>query len=106
MVNAYHQMMIPAMGVVQALATTNEDKAIEAMELFDELCEEAITVVGPRVKDLVSMCLTIAKNTSFGDDLRSRAISLLRTLIRTKKKTILKHKLIEPIVGTLNCHVH
>ncbi|XP_043285826.1 importin-4-like [Venturia canescens] len=101
MVNLYHQMMGPAMSVVQALATTNEDRAIEALELFDELCDETINVFGSRTKDLIAMCLDIAKNVSLGDELRSRAISLLRTLIRTRKRTILKHKLVEPIVDVL-----
>lgn len=101
MVNAYHQMLLPAMTIVQALASTNEERATESLELFDELCDQAIVVIGPRVKELTAMCLTIARTTTYGDDLRSRAITLLGTLIRTKKKAILKHKIVEPIIGIL-----
>lgn len=101
MVNAYHQMMPRVMTTIQSLTTTNEDKAIECFELLDELCENAVSVIAPHVKPLVSMCLAIASNKSLDDALRVKAVSFIGWLARTKKKAIIKHKLVEPIIGKL-----
>ena len=99
MVNAYHQMMPQVMATIQALTVTDEDKAIECFELLDELCENAIAVIAPHVKPLVSMALAIAGNKSLDDALRVKAVGFIGWLARTKKKAIIKHKLVEPIVG-------
>lgn len=101
MVNAYHQMMPQVMTTIQSLTTTNEDKAIECFELLDELCENAIAVIAPHVKSLVSMCLVIAGNKALDDALRVKAVGFIGWLARTKKKTIIKHKLVEPILDML-----
>ncbi|XP_003693033.1 importin-4 [Apis florea] len=101
MVNAYHQMMPQVMTTIQSLTTTNEDKAIECFELLDELCENAIAVIAPHVKSLVSMCLVIAGNKALDDALRVKAVGFIGWLARTKKKTIIKHKLVVPILDML-----
>ena len=101
MVNAYHQMMPQVMATIQALTVTDEDKAIECFELLDELCENAIAVIAPHVKPLVSMALAIAGNKSLDDALRVKAVGFIGWLARTKKKAIIKHKLVEPIVELL-----
>ena len=95
-------MMMPAMKIVEELAKTDEQRAIESIEFFDELCEHAVQVIGPSVKELTGMCLSIARNSMYSDDLKSRAITLLSTLVKTKKKAIIKHKIIEPIIGRYN----
>ncbi|XP_053972274.1 importin-4-like [Hylaeus volcanicus] len=101
MVNAYHQMMPQVMATIQSLTATNEDKAIECFELLDELCENAIAVIAPHVKLLVSMCLAIANNKSLDNALRVKAVVSIGWLARTKKKAIIKHKLVEPIIDML-----
>ncbi|XP_012138134.1 importin-4 isoform X2 [Megachile rotundata] len=101
MVNAYHQMIPLVMNTIQALTTSNEDKAIECFELLDELCENAVTVIAPHVKPLVTMCLAIASNKSLDDALRVKAVGFIGWLARTKKKAIIKHKLVEPILELL-----
>ncbi|KAK0087613.1 hypothetical protein PV325_000560 [Microctonus aethiopoides] len=101
MINAYNQMIPLAMNTIQALTLTNQDKAVEAMELFDDLCDSAVSVISPHVKNLIPMCLTIAKNKTLDDDLRVKAISLIGCLTRTKTRAIVKHKMIEPIVDVL-----
>ncbi|KOC63425.1 Importin-4 [Habropoda laboriosa] len=101
MVNAYHQMMPQVMATIQSLTTTNENKAIECFELLDELCENATAVIAPHVKPLVSMCLAIAGNKSLDDALRVKAFGFIGWLARTKKKAIIKHKLVEPIIDML-----
>lgn len=101
MVNAYNQMIPLTMNVVRALTTANQDKAVEAMELFDDLCDCAVTVISPHVKNLILMCLTIARDKSLNDDLRIKAIGVIGCLVRTKSRAIIKHKMIEPIVDVL-----
>nr|XP_033340225.1 importin-4-like [Megalopta genalis] len=101
MVNAYQQMMPQVMATIQALTSTHEDKAIECFELIDELCENANSVIAPHIKLLVSMCLAIAGNKSLDNALRVKAVIAIGWLARTKKKAIIKHKLVEPIVDML-----
>ncbi|XP_031846773.1 importin-4 [Nomia melanderi] len=101
MVNAYNQMMPQVMTTIQSLSVSNEDKAMECFELIDELCENAIDVITPHVKLLVSMCLAIAGNKSLDNALRVKAVISIGWLARTKKKAMLKHNLVEPIIDTL-----
>ena len=99
MVNVYHEMMPRVMSTVAALSQSHEEKAAESFELLEELCENAVTVVSPHLKNLISMCLTIANNKTLSDDLRVKAISVVGCLTRTKKKAIVKSKMVEPIIG-------
>ncbi|XP_003484719.1 importin-4 [Bombus impatiens] len=101
MVNAYHQMMPQIMTTIQSLTTSHEDKAIQCFELLDELCENAIAVIAPHVKALVTMCLAIGGNKALDDALRVKAVSFIGWLVKTKKKAIIKHKLVEPILDML-----
>lgn len=100
MINAYQRMMPQIMATIQALAAIDEDKATTCFELLDELCENEISVIAPHVKPLINMCLAIASNKSSSDPLRVKAISFIGWLARTKKKALVKHKLVEPIIGT------
>lgn len=101
MVNTYHQMMPQAIAIIQSLTTTDEGKAIVCFELLNELCEHAIAVISPHVKSLISLSLAIAGNKSLDDALRVQAVGFIGWLARTKKKAIIKHKLVEPIIGRL-----
>ncbi|KAH0534823.1 importin-4-like [Cotesia glomerata] len=101
MVNAYNQMIPLAMGTIQTLSTKEPDKAQEAMELFDDLCEQAVTLISPHAKIFIHMCLTIGENKSLDDMLRVRALGSLAIIIRAKPRSIIKHKLMEPIVDTV-----
>ena len=105
MVNIYHQMMPQIMTTIQYLTTSNEDKAITCFELLDDLCENAITVITPHVDPLVNMCLVIARNKALDDALRVKAVTFIGWLTRTKKKTVIKHKLIEPILGKIYSNI-
>lgn len=101
MVNAYHQMIPMAILTMQSLVEINSDKAIDAMELFDELCESAVTVISLHVKNIIPMCLIIGRNKTLDEDLRVKAIELIGCLSRAKTRTLVKHKLVEPIVDVL-----
>lgn len=99
MVNTYSQMMPLVIATIQAFTTSDEERATECFELLDELCENLNAVIAPHVKSLVSMCLAIATNKSLDDSLRVKAVGFIGWLARTKKKALVKHKLVEPIVG-------
>nr|CAD7462078.1 unnamed protein product [Timema tahoe] len=83
--NLFTQLMPRVMDAVRALVQTDEDKAVEVMELFDDLVESVISVVVPHIKPLVEMCLMFAANKDLGDPIRA----------------IVKHKLVQPIVDVL-----
>ncbi|XP_057341318.1 importin-4-like [Microplitis mediator] len=101
MVNAYNQMIPLAMGTIQSFSSVDPDKAQEAMELFDDLCDNAVTLISPHLKNYVLMCLAIGDNRTLDDMLRVRALTSLATMIRVKSRGIIKHKLMEPIVEVL-----
>lgn len=101
MVNAYHQMIPQVMQVIQALSFVNPEKAVEGFELLDELCERAASVLSPHVKSLVEVCISMASNQSLDDDLKVKAMAFIGWLAKIKKKSIVKYKLVEPIIGKL-----
>lgn len=93
-------MMPHAMVAIQALAEScYDDLAIQSFELLDELCESANVVIAPHIKPLVHMCLAIVANKSLNDELQIKAVSFLGWLGKIKKKALVKHKLVEPIIG-------
>ncbi|XP_014603697.1 PREDICTED: importin-4-like isoform X1 [Polistes canadensis] len=101
MINAYSRMMPQIMTTIQALTEVDEDKATTSYGLLDELCDNEINVIAPHVKPLISMCLAIANNKSLSDPLRVKALHFISGLARTRKKSLIKHKLVEPIIDTL-----
>ncbi|XP_063239917.1 importin-4-like [Bacillus rossius redtenbacheri] len=101
LVNLYHQLMPCAMDAVRAFARADEDKAVKVMELFDDLVENAVAVVVPHIKPLVEMSLQFAADKDLGDAIRVKALSFIGWITRTKKKAIVKHKLVQPIVDVL-----
>jgi hypothetical protein len=74
------------METIRALIVTDEDRAVEVMELFDDLVELAIAVIVPHIKQLVKMCLEFASNKVLGDGIRVKSLSFIGWLTRTKKK--------------------
>lgn len=99
MVNAYHELMPQVLSIIEALILVNENYAVESFELLDELCEQASTVIDPHIKLLVTASLSVANNANIGGNLRAKGVTLVGWLVRNKKKALIKHKLIEPIIG-------
>ncbi|XP_059170198.1 importin-4-like isoform X2 [Physella acuta] len=98
----YVQNVVPrVLEVVQALAASDEEKACVALEFFDELLESEVAIIVPHLKPLVQYCLQIAKNKDYTDSLRVKAMSFVASLIRLKKKTVIKHHLVDPILQVL-----
>ncbi|KAH6945996.1 hypothetical protein HPB50_011016 [Hyalomma asiaticum] len=45
------------MEVIRRLASSSEDKAVEALELFDELIDSEIAILLPHIRPLIKLCL-------------------------------------------------
>lgn len=98
----FFQAAVPKVAqVIKQLISIDEGKACEALQIFDELIECATAVLAPFVKLVVELCLEIGGNRALGDDIRVKAITLISWLIRLKKKAVVKHKLVTPILKVI-----
>ena len=64
----------------------HQDKACEAMELFDMLIECDVAMVVPHLIPLIQFCLEIAMNQQVGNNIRVKALSFVSWLTTLKKK--------------------
>jgi len=99
---AFVQHMVPIiLAKLQLLVKANEERASEALDIFDELIACEVGVVIPHIKPMVEFCMTLAAEQSLDDPIRIKAITFLGILTRLKKKTIVKHKLYMPMIQVL-----
>ena len=78
-----------------------QDKACEAMELFDELVECDVAIVMPHLIPLIQFCLDLAANAQLGNNLRVKALSFVSWLVTLKKKVRF------PIISqVMSCEYH
>ncbi|KAK6629085.1 hypothetical protein RUM43_002902 [Polyplax serrata] len=99
--NAYNKTIPQIIQIIKYLATTDEQKACDCMELFDEISGCADTLLIPHVQSIIQMCLELAGNKNLGDVIRSKAINVVGWITRVRRKSIIKHKLIKPIVDVI-----
>uniref|UniRef100_A0A8C8DHE1 Importin 4 n=1 Tax=Oryzias sinensis TaxID=183150 RepID=A0A8C8DHE1_9TELE len=83
------------------LIKANEQQATEAMEVFIELMEIEVSVIVPHVAGIVHFCLEVASDTTLSDSLRVKALSCITFLIKLRSKSVLKLKLLTPILKAL-----
>lgn len=83
------------------LIKADQDQASEAMEVFNELMESEVTIIVPHVGDMVRFCLEVGSDTTLSDSLRVKALSCIAFLIKLKSKTVLKQKLLSPILQAI-----
>jgi hypothetical protein len=79
------------MQIVRTLVVTDSQRAIKAMELFDDLVKHAITVVVGYIKPLVEMFLEFGSNKTLDNGIRNFAVDFIGVLTQTKKKVGLLH---------------
>lgn len=99
-----HQMRSIIPGLIVALKhliKSDEDQASEAMEVFNELMESEVSIIVPHVPEMVRFWLEVGSDTSLSDSLRVKALSCIAFLIKLKSKTVLKQKLLSPILQTI-----
>ena len=96
------QQLVPAvMAKVEAIAGVDQDKAVTAIDIFDELIESEVAIVVPHIKPMVELCIKLAQNEEMDDSLRIKSVTFLGRLTRLKKKTIVKHKLYIPMIQVM-----
>ncbi|XP_071878378.1 importin-4 [Bombus fervidus] len=97
----YNQIMPRIVTTIQSLTISHEDKAIQCFELLEELYNNAYYVIMPELQALVNMCLVIAGNKALDDTLRVKALGFIACIVKIKKKSIVRCKLVEPILDVL-----
>uniref|UniRef100_A0A8C7V321 Importin 4 n=1 Tax=Oncorhynchus mykiss TaxID=8022 RepID=A0A8C7V321_ONCMY len=94
--------LIPTLIIaLRHLIKADQDQASEAMEVFDELMESEVSIMVPHITEIVHFCLEVSADTTLTDSLRVKALSCIAFLIRLKSKTVLKQKLLNPILQTV-----
>uniref|UniRef100_A0A8C7NWN4 Importin 4 n=1 Tax=Oncorhynchus mykiss TaxID=8022 RepID=A0A8C7NWN4_ONCMY len=83
------------------LIKADQGQASDAMEVFDELMESEVSIIVPHIAEIVHFCLEVSADTTLTDSLRVKALSCIAFLIRLKSKTVLKQKLLNPILQTV-----
>ncbi|CAJ1082427.1 importin-4 [Xyrichtys novacula] len=86
---------------LQHLIKADQEKASEAMEVFNELMESEVSILVPHISEMVRFCLEVGGNTTLSHSLRVKALSCIIFLIKLKSKTVLKHKLLNPILQSI-----
>ncbi|XP_068094207.1 importin-4 [Hyperolius riggenbachi] len=99
--NLLRSLIPKLVAAIKQLIHTNETQACEAMEVFDELMENEVSVIVHYLADVIHFCLEIAVNKSLSDDLRVKALYCIRFLIKLKSKSVLKQKLVPQILNVV-----
>ncbi|KAL5466681.1 hypothetical protein EMCRGX_G030825 [Ephydatia muelleri] len=86
--------------VIKALVLRDEDKACEAMELFDELVECEVDITS-HVSLLIRFFLELATNTSLGNSIRVKGLALVSWLITIRKKHGLLPIILEAVLNIM-----
>ncbi|GAB4847836.1 hypothetical protein Ancab_026896 [Ancistrocladus abbreviatus] len=85
----------------QCLASGEEDVAIIAFEIFDELIESPAPLLGESVKSIVQFSLEVCSNQHLELSTRHQAIQIISWLAKYKSKSLKKHKLVAPILNAM-----
>nr|XP_020497292.1 importin-4 [Labrus bergylta] len=94
--------IIPSVIVaLKHLIKADQDKASEAMEVFNELMESEVSIIVPHMADMVHFCLEAGGDVTLNDSLRVKALSCIIFLIKLKSKTVMKQKLLNPILQAI-----
>lgn len=86
---------------LKCLIKADQNQASEAMEVFNELMESEVSIIVPHVADVVRFFLEVGSDTNLSDSLRVKALSCVTFLIKLKSKTVLKQKLLSPILQAI-----
>ncbi|CAK6951906.1 importin-4 [Scomber scombrus] len=94
--------IIPSLIVaLKHLIKADQSQASEAMEVFNELMESEVSIIVPHVADMVRFWVEVGSDTALTDSVRVKALSCIAFLIKLKSKTVLKQKLLNPILQAI-----
>ncbi|KAG8455383.1 hypothetical protein GDO86_001542 [Hymenochirus boettgeri] len=99
--NLLRSLIPKLLAAIRQLIQINQDQACEAMEVFDTLMEDEVSVIVHYIADTVHFCLEVAANKSLSDEIRVKALSCITFLIKLKSKSIIKQKLLPQILNAL-----
>uniref|UniRef100_A0A7N5ZXZ1 TOG domain-containing protein n=1 Tax=Anabas testudineus TaxID=64144 RepID=A0A7N5ZXZ1_ANATE len=91
--------MVSLIIALKHLIMADQVNTSEAMEVFNELMESEVSIIVPHVADIVRFCLEVGVECL--DSLRVKALSCIAFLIKLKSKTVLKQKLLNPILQAI-----
>ena len=74
---------------------------MKAFDILENLADFTPKLLNANVQHLLEFCLTISNNNQVDSAIRVKTVSYIGYLIRLKKKIIIKHKLIEPIIQVI-----
>ncbi|MED6238474.1 hypothetical protein ATANTOWER_022324 [Ataeniobius toweri] len=83
------------------LIKADQEQASEAMEVLIELMEIEVSIIVPHIADIVRFCLEVGSDTALSDSLRVKALSCITFLIKLKSNSVLKLKLLGPILQSI-----
>lgn len=85
----------------QCLASGEEDVAVIAFEIFDELIESPAPLLGESVKSIVQFALEVCSSQNLESNTRHQAIQIISWLAKYKSNSLKKHKLVIPILQVM-----
>ncbi|XP_057528872.1 uncharacterized protein LOC130807617 isoform X2 [Amaranthus tricolor] len=85
----------------QCLVAGEEDVAVIAFEIFDELIESPAPLLGDSVKSIVQFSLEVCSNQNLDVSTRHQAIQIISWLAKYKYNSLKKHKLIMPVLHVI-----
>ncbi|XP_010438570.1 PREDICTED: importin-4-like isoform X2 [Camelina sativa] len=85
----------------KCIASGEEDVAILAFEIFDELIESPAPLLGDSVKSIVDFSLEVSCNQNLESSTRHQAIQIVSWLAKYKYNSLKKHKLVIPILKVM-----
>uniref|UniRef100_A0A3Q2P7D8 Importin 4 n=1 Tax=Fundulus heteroclitus TaxID=8078 RepID=A0A3Q2P7D8_FUNHE len=94
--------IIPSLiAALKHLIKADQVQASEALEVLIELMEIEVSIIVPHITDIVRFCLEVGSDTALSDSLRVKALSCITFLIKLKSNTVLKQKLLGPILQSI-----
>ncbi|CAI0431287.1 unnamed protein product [Linum tenue] len=85
----------------QCLASGEEDVAVIAFEIFDELIESPAPLLGDSVKSIVQFALEVSSSQNLESNTRHQAIQIVSWLAKYKSNSLKKYKLVIPILQVM-----
>ncbi|XP_015365619.1 PREDICTED: importin-4-like [Diuraphis noxia] len=97
-IQAYSQSVPRVLEIILALSTKNPEQACDCYEFLGSMCEFSIQALIPHLKPIVQVSAQLAGNTNIDNTLRCNGINLISTIIRSKKKVLVKLNLLNPVI--------
>jgi len=97
----YESLLPKVVQVIRNLSTVDQEMAADALQILDELAECEISILQQHITATVQFCLQLGQQTSLCNKLRVKALSFISSIIRYKKKSVVKLKLVEPVLTGL-----